>query len=250
MSMLRLAILFLLGLVGAVAVRAEAPRDRVHAARVALEAGRAGEAAAALRALAEEQGTSANLQLDLGIAEFAAGRVGEAILALERAHWLAPQDGEITAALEAARERAGLGVSLVPAWSRGRDLLSADGWAILGAMALAISCAGASSRLLFRSGVVRVRRGIAAATILATGITLGAALACVSLALEARDGISVASGVSLRVAPFEGAESRGALSEGERVRMGDRHGGFVRVRTGDGRDGWAPRESIASIVSG
>jgi uncharacterized protein YgiM (DUF1202 family) len=56
--------------------------------------------------------------------------------------------------------------------------------------------------------------------------------------------------LALRIAPFAGAESRGTLSAGESVRLEQRHGEFVRVRSDGGRTGWVLEREVGAVVPG
>ena len=226
---------------------------RIAEAKAAYEAGRPSEAASILSALAAEEGVSAGLHYDLGVSLLDAGEVGPAILSLVRAHWLAPSDAGIAAALAVARQRAGLPERHAPAWERARNVLAPDTWATFGGLALVLGCAGSVVWMLDPGRFVRtrgVRRALRAGTAVSSGAFLAAAIACASLAGEASRGIAVGSEVTLRMAPFEGAEPRATLGAGESVRIEERHGAFVRVRADGARWGWAPASAIGEIVPG
>lgn len=232
---------------------AEPARARVAEAAVAHAEGRAAEAVALLSAVAAEEGVSPDLYYDLGLAQLAAGEVGASVLSLERARWLAPGDPGIAAALAQAREKAGLAPAHEPTWRRVRNLLGPDGWASLLGVALTLACAGAALRLSGPAALQRpgsLRRALSAGTALASMIFLSAALAASSLAFEASRGIAVGAHVTLRLSPFEAAEARATLGAGEPVEIEERHGDYVRVRTADGRSGWAAASDIGAIVPG
>lgn len=226
---------------------------QVARAKEAYDAGRPSEAAGILSTLASEEGVSADLHYDLGVAQLAAGDVGPAILSLERAHWLAPADRGIEAALAVARAKAGLPERSTPVWERARDLLRPDAWATLGGLALVLACAGGVAWMLDPGRLARrpgLRRALRGGTAVASVALLAAALACASLAAEISRGIAVGPAVTLRLAPFDGAEARAVLGAGESVRIEERHGDFVRVRAEGGRVGWAPASDIGAIVPG
>lgn len=237
---------------GVPALAAAAP-PRVAAAAAALAEGRAPEAVALLSAVADEEGVSPDLYYDLGLAQLAAGEVGASVLSLERARWLAPGDRGIAAALGVAREKAGLAPAHAPGWMRVRSLLGPDGWASLLGVALALACAGAALHLVGPAALRRpgsLRRTLSAGTALATLILLSAAVAAAGLAFETTRGIAVGARVTLRLSPFEAAEARATLGAGESVEIEERHGDFIRVRTTDGRWGWAASSDIGAIVPG
>lgn len=246
-----LTLLLAIGVTAGAATADTLPAAEMAAAHYA--AGRYAEAAQAYRTLAETEGVSAPLYYDLGAAQLAAGELGPAILSFSRGRWLAPNDAGIRAALQEAREKAGLPTEAPGLVGRVRDLASPDGWAVIAAAALFVAWAVTSLSLLSSESRMlvgwkrRMRHGIVATASVAA---LVAASACASLATERDQAVAVAPGVILRVAPFGAADRRGTLSLGEAVRTLERHGAFVRVRTADARTGWVPVHEIGAVVPG
>jgi hypothetical protein len=60
--------------------------------------------------------------------------------------------------------------------------------------------------------------------------------------------VVTSAGERVRVAPYADAAASGPLPAGSMVVRGPEHGGFVRVRSGDGVEGWMPRTSVEPIA--
>jgi tetratricopeptide (TPR) repeat protein len=227
--------------------------ERAADAAAAYDRGQYREAAQAYQAIAESDGVSAPLYYDLGAAQLADGQTGPAVLSFERAHWLAPADPGIAAALSTARSKAGLPAAQRAAWRTTRNALGPDAWAVAAALALVVACAGVSLWIVESErplATSRARGALHALTAVAAAAFLVAALACVSLSTETTRAVALAADLTLRIAPFDAAESRGTLTPGESVRVEERHGDFVRVRAEGGRTGWVPERGIGPVVPG
>ena len=226
-------------------------QEEAEKAAAAYAEGRYATAAEIYQSIAREHGVSASLYYDLGAAQREAGQLGAAILSFERARWLAPGDREIAAALRVAREQAGAPPADERWWRRARDLASPDGWALVAGIALSLACAGTALLLLEPAWVVARRRAqglLRAASALSAGALVVAALACASLASETAQAVVLSPDLALRIAPFAEAEPGAALSIGERVRVEQRHGDFLRVRADSERAGWVPAASVGAIA--
>ncbi len=218
---------------------------RFDRANAAFAGGRWDAAITEYEAIARDDGVSAPLLFNLGNAYLRAGRTGPAILALERAHWLAPGDPDVTANLARVRTLAHLATPAVPWWAPARRLRSPDGWAWLAVAALAASSAVALLRLLGRVG-----RGIAAAVgVVGLGAFALAATFSVTLVTDLDRAVVLEPDTPLRIAPFADAETRGTLPAGTVVRAGQRHEGFVLVRGDEGRTGWVGASQVSDVVA-
>jgi tetratricopeptide (TPR) repeat protein len=217
---------------------------RFDHANAAFAGGRWDAAITEYEAIAREDGLSAPLLFNLGNAYLRAGRTGPAVLALERAHWLAPGDPDITANLARARTLAHLPTPAVPWWAPARRALSPDGWAWLAVAALAAASAVALLRLLRRVG-----RGVATAVaIVGLGAFALAATFSATLVRELDRAVVLEPDTPLRIAPFADAETRGTLPAGTLVRAGQRHERFVLVRGDEGRTGWVAEPQVSAVV--
>jgi len=231
--------------------RTEAP-DRTLAAQVAAAnaayaQGRYAEAADLFGQAVARHGYSASLLYDLGNASLRAGRVGEAVLAYERALALAPRDPDIRANLRAARRAARLPAEEGDAWTRLARAASADEWA-WGASAMLFLAAGlAIAAALRRAAPTASRRLWALAAAAAIAAVLAALLCARQLAALDR-AIVTAEDARLRDAPYGAAELGTSLRPGETVGIEQRHGSYALVRTRAGRSGWIALAAIERIA--
>jgi tetratricopeptide (TPR) repeat protein len=199
-----------------------------------------------------------DVYFNLATAHARAGRFGYAILHFERALALRPSDEGarrgLTAAQEAlgARRAARTGEAVVDtgppfpeALVRG---LSSD---LLALVLLGLNVA------LFGLLMVR-RRPFAASTRAALGAGAGVCATLLVLAAllllartgvlrEGAPGVVVAEEAVLREAPDPRAAQRGRALEGERVRVLDQHGRYLRVRLRGAREGWVTFQEAEPI---
>lgn len=223
---------------------AEDAATRFDRANAAFAGGRWDAAIADYEAIARDDGVSAPLLFNLGNALLRAGRTGPAVLALERAHWLAPADPDVAANLARARTLAHLPAPAVPWWGPARRALSPDGWAWMAAIALAAACGFVWLRLLGRVG-----RGLAVAVAaVALGTFALAGVFSVTLVRDLDRAVVLAPDAALRLAPFADAETRATLPAGTVVRSGQRHEGFVLVHGDEGRSGWVAAADVEPVV--
>ena len=242
----------LLGLSSSLA-RAETVPERFAAGVASFQAGNYEEAAQAFRDLAGKfRLVSPDVQVDLGAAEFEAGRPGPAIAAFHRAIRLAPDSPSAeTARVNLARVRT------VLSQQAGRPTAGtafvfggyADAWTTLTGwasprVALAIFLlswtlffAALGIWRLLASGRIRILLGTAAvvlgiATALAGTVAWGSArVAAYRIGVVVRD----EAGLLDDVAATEPALS---LPAGLEVRVLESRGGWHHVRLSSGRDGW------------
>jgi tetratricopeptide (TPR) repeat protein len=225
---------------------ASAAQDAFERANEAFAEGRYAEAADAYAAIAQRDGVSAALLFNLGNASFRAGRTGEAILAWEQARLLAPRASQIAANLRQARRAASLPAMEPDAWQRLVALLTGDGWSWLASACLTIACAAGLGGVALRGAAARP--GVARAIRALLDSSLAIAAAAAATAIEARQrGVVLGREPALRVAPYASATTGRPVAAGEVVRVERGHGGFVLVRTDDGRTGWLPAEAVRRI---
>jgi len=196
--------------------------------------------------LAEDGWSSADLDYNLGTALLAEGKLGQSILAFERARRLSPNDEDVQANLERARHElvdkvAGAGEE--PFISRVAALLPVAivGWAFAGAW------------LCFWLGWFGRRWVKGAATALAT---LGALAAIGSGTLlgvqwyereQMHEAVVVGQTVPAREGPNASSKVSFELHEGTELRIIDRDGSFLRVRLRNGLEGWADAAGVEEI---
>ncbi len=239
--------------VSALPARAGTVTERFASGVQAFQEGRFDEAALAFRDLADKfRVASPDVQLNLGAAEFEAGRPGPAIAALHRAIRLDPRAPSAeTARVNLARIRN------VLSQQAGRPTAGtafvfgayADAWTTLAGwasppVALAVFLlawtlffAAMGAWRLVASG--RLRQGLGtAAVVLGIGTAVAGTLAWGSARAQSyRIGVVQVEGAGLLddVAATEPALS---LPEGLEVRVLESRGGWHHVRLSSGRDGW------------
>lgn len=229
---------------------ADDPTTRFDQANAAFGAGRYDDAIAGYQALLAD-GRSTALLYNLGNAYFRAGKLGEAILAYERAALLGPRDADVDANLRQARTAAELPVPETSAWQRFSGLAGVDGWTLLASVSLWLACALLAARRIFGSRVGdsrlvgRAPLSVALA-MLGLGVVLG--LAGTATRLGQRDrAVVVGAEPALRTAPYPSAAST-AIAPGELVSIEREHAGFALVRTSAGKTGWMPDAEVGRIA--
>ena len=196
--------------------------------------------------LTEDGWSSADLQYDLGTALLAQGKLGESILALERARRLAPNDEDVQANLERARHELVdkvAGAAEEPFATRVASLLptATTGWLFLGAWALL--WVGVLLRRFARGAGL----GLAALGTLAT-LAVGALLGVQWYQAERmHEAVVTGATVPAREGPQASSKVSFELHEGTQLRVIDREGAFVRVRLRNGLEGWADAQGVEEI---
>jgi len=189
-------------------------------------------------------GYSAAALYNLGNAYARAGKPGLAVLNYERAKLLDPQDPDIDANLQRVRDTSGL--RPVPATGLERLVGIANPTAVSWMGVFGLIVAGLC--MLARE-VTRAHRGkLLAAALMGfclVGVALGSALAVWPTLHEA---VVVGHAVSVRVSPTLIEEPIFTLPEAEIVSVRGVHDGFMLIKTGAGRTGWAPQANLALIV--
>ncbi|HEY1550851.1 MAG TPA: hypothetical protein VGG28_23640 [Kofleriaceae bacterium] len=198
-------------------------------------------AAVATPALAADA-WSPDAEYQLGTKYASSGHPGLAILALERAHLLAPRDAAIGSELVRTREAAGIAEPEQSRLDAALGTLTSDEWALL-------ALAGGVVASLGTIGLAwSVRRRAAITTGLVGAAIAGLALtAAIAVAPREREAIVVRSEPA-RIAPLAAAEPAFTAPEGETVEVEQTHGDYIYVRDGD-RAGWLPRDSVERVVA-
>lgn len=195
---------------------------------------------------------------DLATAYARADQYGQAILYFERTLARRPGDDGAERGLAAAREALGrrraqrTGEALVDAGPPFPEVLVRDvssdalAWAVLALDVLLFALL--IVRRFVHGDSARLALGVAAPV-----AALLLALAGFGLTVkegwlrEGRPGIVLEEGAVLREGPDDRAGERGEAFEGERVRVVDRHGGYLRVTLPAGREGWLEASEVGVI---
>ncbi|MEY4950452.1 MAG: hypothetical protein RL698_2663 [Pseudomonadota bacterium] len=224
--------------------------DAFSRANAADAAGRHAEAADAFAAFARDHGSSAAALYNLGNASARAGRIGEAVLAWERALVLGPGDEQVRANLRAVRRRSHLPEDEGGPWRGVVDRFGADGWARIASVAWYLGCALllvaglGRARLAGRPGPQRLLRW--SWPVLLAVLALAVAAERSALADLGR-AVVLGSGGGLRAAPFASAPVGQAVAPGEIVRPEREHEGWVLLTTAAGKSGWLEAAHLGRI---
>ena len=167
----------------------------------------------------------------------------QAVLAFERARWLAPRASSVRAALTSVGV-----VDPEGPITRGVRLLSSQEWSFL-ATGFAWLAALAAGLALGAPPATKGRRGLGRTAVVALSgfvLTLGA----VTLLNASAPAIVTRDAERLLVAPYGAAASESSLPAGTMVLTDRSYDEFVKVRAPDGVSGWVPRASLAAVAAG
>jgi hypothetical protein len=207
-------------------------------------------AAAAYEKIVTTEGPRAAVYYNLGNSYQSLKQYGPAILAYERARLLTPRDPDLLANLALARKAAtafedsGMNSKVEAVLG----YLSRDEWSwLVAGSALFLGV------LALMSGVLRVADKFRVFAMVSAGAAVLAIIAG-STALyllrgESGRGIVLTESATVRLSPFEKAESVGTAGAGKSVRLGAKNGDFHYVEVaGAGLHGWLADKDVASIV--
>lgn len=203
---------------------------------------RAPEVTALERRIADD-GWSVQALRELGEAYTAAGDHGHAVLALERARLVAPRDEAVAAALQRARENAGLPLPRESRVDRAIGTLSPDEWTWIAVGGLAFAGAG----LVLIAWSTRRRRAGWSAAVAGVAIGLVAGGLALHTAPSTSDVIIVVDEPA-RIAPFAAADPAFPARAGERARIEQSRGEHVYVRVDAERAGWLPSNAVEPLI--
>lgn len=181
---------------------------------------------------------------NLGNAEWQSAHPGQAILAWERAHWLAPFDKDTRENLRFARNARQLDAPELAWYETGSTWLPADAWPW-------IACVSFWTALSFLMlpGILHWRKaewhqGIAAAGFAVFLLTIPA---LIGVQTRSKLGVLTSDATPLRLTPTTEAQVLYKLPPGETVRLEREHGKYLYVRTGSGA-GWVERTEVGLIA--
>jgi tetratricopeptide (TPR) repeat protein len=241
-------------------LHADGADSDLDAANRAFTSGSYDESAKLFQQIIATRGYSAPLCFDLANAEAKAGHTGAALLNYERARYLAPTDADIDHNLQLARKQAGLEPNSYRWWQIA--LLSINWMVWLGIMAatlllifLAVTGTAYAPALASSSKIpLRLLKNIFRG-ILFAGIPLCLLMGYVELSTvgfnDRIEGVIVASKeATLRLSPFDSADSTGTIPEGELVTVEDRHNDYLRIEARDNHFGWIQEKDLEPVIAG
>jgi tetratricopeptide (TPR) repeat protein len=204
-------------------------------------------AAAAYEKILTAEGPSAAVFYNLGNSYQQLKQYGPAILAYERARLLTPRDPDLLANLTLARKAATAfdETGYHPWVDLVINRLSRNEWSwLVAGTALFL---GALSLVC---GVIRLsRRGVPAAAAAALLIIAASSAALFLRRGEAVRGIVLSESATVRLSPFEKAESLGTPGPGRIVRLGAKSGDFQYIEVpGANLQGWLASKDVAPIL--
>ena len=232
----------------------------LDAANRAYTSGSYDESAKLFQQIVATRGYSAPLCFDLANANAKAGHVGPAILNYERARYLAPGDADIDHNLQLARKNAGLEPNSYRWW---QIALRSINWTVwLGIMAICLvliflaiigsaNLSAVASRLKISPRLLgNIFRGI-----LFGGIPLCLLMGYVELSTigfnDRIEGVIIASkSATLRLSPFDSADSVGSIPEGELVTVEARRDNYLYIEARDRHFGWVQMKDLEPIIAG
>jgi len=204
------------------------------------------ESTAGYQALIAQNGYSAPILFDLGNSYYREGDFAQAILAYRRAQWLAPNDPDIAANLQAAQKQAGVALS-EPRWSDAiSHVLSASEWAWVGCAAWTLLCASLLARI-----VLAQWRGLLTFVAVADAVALLVAVAGAALASDGlNQAVVIGKNASALISPFPAAQTVFSPAAGETVVVQKAYDDFLLVKDSAGHSGWIDKTEIAPVVPG
>lgn len=214
-------------------------------------AGNYDAAARSYEKILTNEGPDAAVYYNLGNSYQQLKNYGPAMLAYERARLLTPRDPDLLANLAAARKAVTVfeEPGKYPRLESAMNYLSRNEWSWLvagGALVL--------GGIVFLRGVVpwpsRGLRQLSVGISVFAGIVI--ALGTVSLYQrrgESSRGMILTENSTIRISPFEKADSLGTSGPGHLVRLGERSGDFYYVEVlGNNLKGWLASKDLAAIV--
>lgn len=225
------------------------PPARFEAANRAYLAGELQEAARGYQELLVDGWESPALHVNLGNARYRLGQRGLAVASYARALRLDPGDGDARANLDLARREnvdQVLGAEARPLLLRAVDRVP-DGWALgLFGLAWVALWGGLAGRRIARGGWQRGLGALAFGAALLT-VASGGLLAGKAASRGVPTAVVIAPVAQVREGPERALAAAFELHEGTEVRVLEVREGAVRVRLGNGLEGWIGAAEIEPI---
>lgn len=225
--------------------------DSLARANRQFSAGDYAGAAAAYEQILAAGGPRAAVFYNLGNSYQRLGRYGPAILAYERARLLTPRDPDLLANLALARKAVAAfeETGRHPRVDEVLNYLSRNEWSWLVAGSalflggLALLCGGVGLPRPWLRHCARVSAALAGLALVAGGTALYLRRA------ETSRGIVLSAGATVRLSPFEQAESLGTPGPGRGVRLGGKNADYYYIEVpGVNLRGWLAAKDVAAII--
>jgi len=208
----------------------------------AYQAGQFPEAAAAFQKAAQTR-PAAGTFINLGLAEWQRGHAGAAILAWEKARWIAPFDRRATENLNFARTVAQVDEPQLKWFETASTWLPPDAWVWLAGGGLWLAVGALVLPRFFHRRKTGWQQWLAA---LGFGVFLFSLTANVGVVSRTSLGFVVDHDAPLRLTPTRDAEVTATLAAGEPVRRLKMHGNYFFIRTANA-SGWVEQKSLGQV---
>lgn len=219
-----------------------AAEDSFRSGVTACQAGQYAKAAQEFRKSLAERPASGTL-LNLGIAEWRHGRVGEAVLSWEQTLWIDPSSRAARNNLDYVRRIMDLDPPDLTWYETASAWLPANAWAWLAGSSLWLAAA-----MVLLPGILRWRKAgwHQALAAMSLGVFLLTVPPYVGITTRSRIGFILQKNAPLRLTPTEDAETVSSLASGEAARELRRHGDYLFVLTRHGK-GWVEGKQFGAV---
>lgn len=186
---------------------------------------------------------AAGTLLNLGIADWRRGRVGDAVLSWQRAAWMNPFNRDASGNLRFARRVAALAAPDLTWYEIASTWLPANAWAWLAAGSFWFAVG-----LVILPAVLGYRKTGRHQALAAFGLAvfLFSLPPCVGVVTRSKLGFVLETNVPLRLTPTRYAEAVATLDAGEPARAVRRRGDYLFIRTQNG-SGWVVRTELGLV---
>ncbi len=196
---------------------------------------------------------SATLYYNLGYAYYKTGQLGKAILNMERAHRLAPNDPDIEANLEQAYSLTDQMQTIEPIffvrwWHQFTNIFNSNGWAIAFIVLFVIMLLGIGS-FLFADIIALRKVGFFTAIIVfcLSIVALSISISQRNDVLNSQEAIIMSASVTLTTSPDKNGTEMAVLHEGTHLSIISELGEWIEVQLKDGNIGWLRKSEVEVI---
>lgn len=227
--------------------------SRMQQALTDCQEGNYAEAIVTYETILSEGRESATLYYNLGYAYYKSGKLGKAILNLERSKKLNSSDPDVIANLEQAYSLTDQMQTIEPLflvrwWRSFSNLMSSDGWAWAFVILFIVFLVGVGG-FLFTDSVFTRKFGFFSAL-----VTFVLAIIAITVSANKRgditdsqEAIIMSASVTMTTSPDKNGSEMAVLHEGTHVDILSELGEWIEVQLKDGNVGWLKKESVEVI---
>jgi len=210
----------------------------------AFAAGQYHDSTVGYQAVLAQNGYSAPVLFDLGNSYYRGGDLTQAILAYQRAQWLAPNDPDIAANLQFAQKQAGLPVTESPWYEKLGSALNASEWAWIACGAWTLLCVS----LLLRPILPQRQSLFSLSSALSALLILAASAAAFVQSNALHQAVVIDKNATALISPFPAAQTVFSPPAGATVAVQKAYDDFLLVKDSAGHTGWISKTQIAPII--